>query len=1586
MAKRDVELIIRAKNEASRNLDAITASEKKLLEANEKLASSGGKVGTALSQVGTDAAKLKAQISGLESLGSVVTVLDRAASGLGRLQQEASEGEAKLGQLKTGLDGASQAANAASAKFNAGAAALKKLREESARAKQAQTEANAAVRAAQSSYDSLAAKIKKAVTPNAELTTAFAKQSDELAQLKSAQSAAASAYDDIKTKIAAQLVEQKGLSAAQVAAKKNVADLAAATERAETALAKSNTSLATAKTEFAQLTTFANQASAALGNVALNQEAVAAASAKAATALAQSQKSANFQRFENRFQDRSGVQANFKAFEASVGSTTPLSQFKSALNDLKAAVLGVDSAFNKTSGGAGIFRRALAAITGETRQALGIVERLRGQVLSLAAGYVGFYAAVGQIGGVINAFRQTEAAQNRLGAALKQDTNQTASELRFLNQEAERLGVSFGTLADEYSKFVVAGQAANFSLEATRKIFLSVAEAGRVNKLTNEQISGTFLALTQSISKGKIQSEELRRQLGDRLPGAFVLMAKALNVSTAELDRMLEAGEVLANESNMLAFARVLTDEFGGQLPKSLKTLSTELGRFENTLFQAQTRVANGGFAEALRVNLEKLNTYFNSRAGRDFFLQLGAALGQATNLIGVFVDNIGAITTAFKLLLSYKIAQFIGAFYTQLLAANPALKTLLATEIALTGATGLFTRAKAAAAATTGVFSRAVVFAATSVTTLRGGMSASAAASALFTGGIRAATGAMTLLSAAMRAVPLLAFAAGVSLLVGYMTDTATEVPGATSALDEHERVIGEVSTAYREAAESGGKFLDKVKNVNALTAAANFDKITTELEKLSKEYREFLSENLPKSGGNAERQRIIGLVEAFKDGKKSAAELNREFEAFLKTTKDGGIRDFILSIGKETQKIEELEKAQKEAAAVATEFGVANDKAREIVEATGASVKGMVGAVEEAEKTFKANEGLTKYNDAMVDLSKNIPSVSEELKELDALKEIEDDFRRAAAEAQTFSQVLGALDVRAQALQALKDQNFNFEADFTGRRGTSAGRNDAELVSEITKLATTMKLSAKDLLTAISFETGGTLNPGIRGGAGNRHVGLIQFGPAEQRQWGITVASSIGEQVKAIGGFLKERGVKEGDGLLQIYAAINAGNAKRINASDANNGGTPGTVLDKVSSQMEGHKRRAEGLLAAYAGVTTEIEKQIELENKNKEQTQKDAEKKIKDQQDFNAEIQKKIDLDKFEAANLAETARQQAINKAINDAEVAAKEKGLSITKEQKAAIAEAAAASFDAANKEKLASEERKKIEEEVNRLIEMRRELIEQIKAAEESGDTDKAASLQGKLDETNTALQAAIANAQAFYAKMGGPEADLATLKLDGVKNGIQSVQRSMLDTKAILGDFVNGLAGAFDSAAQSIAGFLDGTLSAKDALKGVRDAFLKFAADFLRQIAQMIIKQALFNALGGGGGGGGGGIFGFLGKIFHAGGMVGSSDGASRAVSPSVWAGATRMHTGGIAGLRANEVPIIAEKGEEMLTADDPRHRNNLGKGGSSAGAAAQNIRVINTFDATSYLEQALATPEGERVIMNALRANQGAVQNILG
>lgn len=139
------------------------------------------------------------------------------------------------------------------------------------------------------------------------------------------------------------------------------------------------------------------------------------------------------------------------------------------------------------------------------------------------------------------------------------------------------------------------------------------------------------------------------------------------------------------------------------------------------------------------------------------------------------------------------------------------------------------------------------------------------------------------------------------------------------------------------------------------------------------------------------------------------------------------------------------------------------------------------------------------------------------------------------------------------------------------------------------IIQTANALGVSPLDLATAISYETAGTFDPTKRGPTTQwgQHRGLIQFGEPQAKQYGVDWDDPIGSQLGeggAVYNYLKQNGVTPGMGLLDIYSTINAGAPGLYNRSDANNGGAPGTVADKVRDQMSGHRAKAAALLKAH------------------------------------------------------------------------------------------------------------------------------------------------------------------------------------------------------------------------------------------------------------------------------------------------------------------------------------------------------------------------------------------------------------------
>jgi hypothetical protein len=146
-------------------------------------------------------------------------------------------------------------------------------------------------------------------------------------------------------------------------------------------------------------------------------------------------------------------------------------------------------------------------------------------------------------------------------------------------------------------------------------------------------------------------------------------------------------------------------------------------------------------------------------------------------------------------------------------------------------------------------------------------------------------------------------------------------------------------------------------------------------------------------------------------------------------------------------------------------------------------------------------------------------------------------------------------------------------------------------DLRTGIIATAQSLGMDPIDLATIISYETGGTFDPAQPGPTTQwgRHRGLIQFGEPQAREYGVNWSDPLGSQLGpdgAVARYFKDRGWRPGMSILDAYSIVNAGAPGRYGASDANNGGAPGTVADKVSGQFGPHREKAAALLGAAGG----------------------------------------------------------------------------------------------------------------------------------------------------------------------------------------------------------------------------------------------------------------------------------------------------------------------------------------------------------------------------------------------------------------
>lgn len=198
---------------------------------------------------------------------------------------------------------------------------------------------------------------------------------------------------------------------------------------------------------------------------------------------------------------------------------------------------------------------------------------------------VTFAAALGAGGiglsNLVSRFVDVARETNRVSTALKNvsgSMSQYADNQRFLVDMAKKYGLEINALTGNFAKFTASASISNMSMEDQRKIFESVSRAVTAFGMSAEDSNGVFQALSQMMSKGKISSEELRLQMGERLPIALQAMAKAAGTSVTGLDKLLKEGKLMSADV-LPKFADALNE----MIPNvDTNNLETSVNRLKN--------------------------------------------------------------------------------------------------------------------------------------------------------------------------------------------------------------------------------------------------------------------------------------------------------------------------------------------------------------------------------------------------------------------------------------------------------------------------------------------------------------------------------------------------------------------------------------------------------------------------------------------------------------------------------------------------------------------------------------------------------------------------------------------------------------------------------------------------------------------------------------------------------------------------------------------------------------------------------------------------------------------------------------------
>ena len=239
---------------------------------------------------------------------------------------------------------------------------------------------------------------------------------------------------------------------------------------------------------------------------------------------------------------------------------------------------------------------------------------------AITGGVVG--AQVGQVTGAVAEIARYDAALEKQRKALKLvigDTDKYNKAQEFLAKTSKDLAIPQDVIVRQFTSLTASVKGAGLSVDDAQESFLAIASGIRGTGGSLEDMKSAMRATSQVFSKGKVSAEELRQQLGERLPGAFTLFAASMNKTPAELDKALEQGKVTLDD--FLGFSEKLFSEYG-----------------ENAKILAQSTEAAGD-----RVQTELSNLKDN--AG-DILRPIGA---EFQKVFGEIIGIINGAITAFK-------------------------------------------------------------------------------------------------------------------------------------------------------------------------------------------------------------------------------------------------------------------------------------------------------------------------------------------------------------------------------------------------------------------------------------------------------------------------------------------------------------------------------------------------------------------------------------------------------------------------------------------------------------------------------------------------------------------------------------------------------------------------------------------------------------------------------------------------------------------------------------------------------------------------------------------------------------------------
>lgn len=351
----------------------------------------------------------------------------------------------------------------------------------------------------------------------------------------------------------------------------------------------------------------------------------------------------------------SAIEARMMAFSTFVSRTSAF--MANSFNRFNAAVAGAAGG-GAGGGGAGGGVNALTNAMGR----FGPVASSFMKLVTGAAGALLGFMAIKTIIGLMEGFISRMIEVNRVYTGfiasmsiVRGSTAAASKEYEFLLAISNRLGVQVETSITQYHRLAAALKNVDTSGELARHIFSGLSQAAVVLHSRGRDVTLIFEAVQQMASKGKLSLEELQRQLGNTLPGAMGIAARAMMQSQS----FMEAGVKTAAESErklregiekgtinvyefLLRLSNQLKKEYGAGVEYASNQFTANFNRMKNAVFEFYRMVGSSGAMEGLTKLIREVTALFNDGAEGGSF-GMGQALGQVFEDMAKWVADLDA-------------------------------------------------------------------------------------------------------------------------------------------------------------------------------------------------------------------------------------------------------------------------------------------------------------------------------------------------------------------------------------------------------------------------------------------------------------------------------------------------------------------------------------------------------------------------------------------------------------------------------------------------------------------------------------------------------------------------------------------------------------------------------------------------------------------------------------------------------------------------------------------------------------------------------------------------------------------------------